>query len=116
MFPGMGGLDPRMMKQAMKRMGIKQEDLNATQVIVKLPDRQLIFDNPEISKIDMSGNESFQLSGEYREESLDNSVEISQEDIDTVVEQTGCSVDEAKTAIEQNDGDLAQAIMKLSEN
>ena len=111
----MGGLDPRMMKQAMKRMGIKQEDLNATQVIVKLPDRQLVFDNPEISKIDMSGSESFQLSGEYHEESLDNSVEISQEDIDTVVEQTGCSADDAKTAIEENDGDLAQAIMKLSE-
>jgi len=115
MFPGMGGLDPRMMKQAMKRMGIKQDDLDASQVIVKLKNSQLVFDNPEISKIDMSGNVSFQLSGEFREESLDKSVEINEEDIETVVLQTGCSKEKAIETIKETNGDLAEAIMKLSE-
>jgi nascent polypeptide-associated complex subunit alpha len=115
MFPGMNGIDPRMMKQAMKRMGIKQDELEATQVIIKLKDKMLVFDSPEITKIDMSGNVSFQLAGEYEEKSLDNKVEINDDDIKTVMDQTGSDYDEAKEAIEETNGDLAEAILKLSE-
>lgn len=114
-MPGMGNIDPRMMKQAMKRMGIKQDDLDATQVIIKLQDKQLVFDNPEISKIDMAGNVSFQLSGRYREESLGSKIEITDDDIKTVMDQVGCSKEDAKSALEETDGDIAEAILKLSE-
>lgn len=110
----MGNIDPRMMKQAMKRMGMKQDDYEAVQVIIKLKDRQLIFDSPEVSKVEMMGNVTFQVAGEYSEESLDSTVEISDEDIKTVVDQTGCSSEEARAAIEETNGDLAEAIMKLS--
>ena len=116
MMPGMGNIDPRMMKQAMKRMGIKQDDLEATQVIIKLQDKQLVFDNPEVSKVDMMGNISFQIAGEFKEESLDTKIEITDDDIKTVVDQTGCSEDQAKTALDETDGDIAEAILKLSEN
>ena len=114
-MPGMGNIDPRMMKQAMKRMGIKQDDLDATQVIIKLQDKQLVFDNPEVSKVDMAGNVSFQLSGRFREESLGSKIEITDDDIKTVMDQTNCTRVEAKTALEDTDGDIAEAILKLSE-
>lgn len=116
MMPGMGNIDPRMMKQAMKRMGIKQDDLDATQVIIKLSDKQLVFDNPEISKIDMAGNVSFQLSGSYHEESLDSSVEITEDDVKLIVDQVGCTLEDARKTLEETNGDIAEAILKLSGN
>ena len=41
--------------------------------------------------------------------------EINEEDIKTVMEQTGKSKEEAKSAIEDTNGDLAEAILKLTE-
>jgi len=102
-----------MMKQAMKKMGVKQEDIDAIQVIIKTREKLLIIDNPEVAKVTMMGNESFQISGDVREESVDSAPEINEDDINTVVEQTGCSQDEAKSAIEAANGDLAESIMSL---
>lgn len=113
MIPGMN-MNSRQMKQAMKKMGISQDQLEATQVIIRLPDRDLIIDNPEVSKVNMMGQETFQVVGEAREVERDFSVEISEEDIDAVVEQTNVSREDAKLAIEESNGDLASAIMKLS--
>jgi len=109
----MPDVNPRMMKQAMKKMGVRQEDINATQVIIKTPEKNLIIDNPEVAKVTMMGNESFQISGDVREESVDSVPEINEDDIKTVMEQTGCTEAEAKEAIEKTNGDLAEAIMSL---
>ena len=51
------------------------------------------------------------LFGEEEERSLE--VEINEEDIKTVMEQTGASKEEALKAIKDNDNDLAKAIMAL---
>lgn len=112
----MPGMDPKMMKQAMKRMGISQEDVAAEAVIIILDGKRLIFDKPELQRITMQGQESFQLSGAYREEALEISeVAIDDADIEAVMEQTGVSRDEARAALESTNGDLAAAIMNLSE-
>jgi len=114
----MPGIDPRMMKQAMKRMGIKQQEIDALQVIIKTSDRDIVIDNPSVSKVNMMGEESFQISGVISERPLssDYSVpEISDDDINTVAEQTGKSKDEARKAIEDCNGDLAEAILKLKD-
>ena len=39
--------------------------------------------------------------------------EISEEDVQTVVDQTNCSKEAAMKAIEEHKGDLAEAIMSL---
>jgi nascent polypeptide-associated complex subunit alpha len=41
--------------------------------------------------------------------------EISDDDIEAVVNKTGCSEDEARQAIEENDYDLAAAIMAVKD-
>jgi nascent polypeptide-associated complex subunit alpha len=110
MFPGM---NPRDVKQAMKRMGIKQEEISAKEVIIRLEDKEIVITNPSITKVDMMGQESYQISGEETERSLDTKPDISEEDINTVVEQTGVSEEEARAAIEEANGDLAEAILKL---
>ncbi len=114
MFPG---INPRQMKQAMKQLGIKQEDLEAVEVIIKLQDRELVFKEPSVQKVNMAGQVTFQLSGDYEERSLesDSNQEITQEDIKTVIDQTGCTEEEAIEALEAAEGDLAEAILSLKE-
>ena len=107
MLPGM---NPRAMRQAMKKMGVKQEEIDAVEVIIKTRDKDLIIRNPQVSKVEMMGQKSIQIVGDIEER-----VSISQEDVETVVEQAGCSKEQAKSALERVDGDLAQAIMDLQE-
>ncbi len=112
----MPGMNPRQMQKAMQRMGIQQQEVdNAEQVIIKCADKQIVIDNPSVSKVNMMGQETWQILGEAREESLDTTPEINEEDIETVVEQAGCSVEEAKKALEENNGDIAATIMQLNQ-
>lgn len=114
MIPNM---NPRMMKQAMKRMGIQQQDIDAEQVIIKTADKDIIIDQPSVAKINMMGQVSFQISGAIREEGKEEeTLSISEEDIQTVVAQTGSTAEEAKEALEAAKGDIAEAIMKLKED
>lgn len=109
----MPGMNPRMMKQAMKRMGIQQEDIEATEVIIKCPDKEIIISNPSVAKVHMMGQETWQITGEAEEKEIDASPEINEEDVKTVMEQTGATEEDAKVAIEKNLGDLAAAIIEL---
>jgi len=113
MIPGMN-MNSRQMKQAMKKMGIHQDQIEAEQVIIRLPDRDIIITNPEVSKVNMMGQETYQVVGEAQEVERDLQIDISNEDIETVVDQTNVSREDAKQAIEESNGDLAAAIMKLS--
>lgn len=109
---GLGGLDPKKMQAMMKQMGIAQEEIPASKVIIEKQDgKKLIIEPASVTKIKMQGQESFQITGEVREETL--KLEISEEDIKTVMEKTGSSKSESKKALEET-GDLAEAILKLS--
>ena len=112
MFPG--SINPRQMKQMMKRMGIKTEEINAENVIIKGIDKDIIIENPQVIKTIMQGQEVFQISGEVREEERDEeAVEISEEDTEMVAQQANVSREEAKKALEESNGDIAQAIVNL---
>jgi nascent polypeptide-associated complex subunit alpha len=112
MIPGM---NPREMQKAMKRLGIKQEEINATQVVIRTNGPTLVINNPQVSKVNMMGQETYQVVGSAEEvEEMDGN-EISADDIKTVVEQAGCLEEQAKTALEEAEGDIAQAILKITE-
>lgn len=109
MFPGM---NPREMQKAMKRLGIRQEEIDAELVIIKTREKDLIIKNPQVSKVNMMGQETFQVVGNIEE--VDKSkAEISEEDIATVVEQISCAREDAIEALEKSNGNLAEAILKL---
>jgi len=110
MFPG---IDPRLVKQAMKKMGLKQEEIDAEMVVIRTKDKKIIIENPEVVKVNFVGGESFQISGNVREEEIKEEPEFSEEDIKIVMEQAGCSREEALDAIKENKGDLAKAILML---
>ena len=112
----MPGMNPRMMKQAMKRMGMAQEDIDATEVIIKCADKEIVISNPSVAKIKAMGTEQYTISGEVSERELDTTPEINEDDIKTVAEQAGVSEEKAKEALDEAKGDLAKAIMGLTES
>ena len=107
------GIDPKKIAGMMSKMGIKQENIPAKRVIIEQEDRNIIIENPEIVKINMQGNESFQISGEIREEELVNEEARLKEDIKTVMEKTGKTRLEAEVALKTSNGDLVEAILSL---
>ncbi|MEK6899187.1 MAG: nascent polypeptide-associated complex protein [Nanoarchaeota archaeon] len=104
-----GGIDPGKMKAMMKQMGIKQEEIEALRVIIEKEDGKIIIENPNVQKVTMQGQDSWQITGEVREESG-----ISEGDIEMVMEKSGKSMEEAKKALEESNGDIAEAILSLS--
>src|SRR3989338_3609739 len=105
----MPGFNKKQMEQAMKQMGVKQENIEAERVIIKTRDKNLIIENPEVIKINMMGQESLQITGKITEEELEK---FNKDDVKTVMEQTGCSEKEAIEALEETE-DIAEAIIKL---
>ena len=74
MFPGM---NPRKMQQMMKRMGIQQVEIPATEVIIKTEDKEIVITEPSVSKVNMMGQETFQVSGQINEREKTTEAEIS---------------------------------------
>jgi nascent polypeptide-associated complex subunit alpha len=110
MFPGM---NPRKMQQMMKKMGIQQVDIPATEVIIRTEDKEIVITEPSVAKVNMMGQETFQISGNIHEKEASSEPEISEDDVNTVVEQANVSEEEAKKALEESKGDIAAAILSL---
>jgi alpha-NAC-related protein len=110
MFPGMGKIDPRKLQGMMKQLGINQEEIDAKRVIIEKEDGgKIIIDNPSVQKIKMQGQESWQITGESREE-------VGRiEDIKLVMEKTGKSELEVVECLKSCDWDIAESIIKLSD-
>jgi len=107
MFPGM---NKRAIEAAMKKMGVKQEEIDAKEVIIKLEDKELIIKNPNVSRVEMMGQETFQISGEIEEREIEK---YKEEDVKIVMEQANCSDKKAREALEESNGDIAEAIIKI---
>jgi nascent polypeptide-associated complex subunit alpha len=110
------GVNPRQMRMAMKRLGIQQQEIEAEEVIIRLKDREIVISNPQVSKVNMMGQETYQIVGEETERSVSSEPEISGEDITTVADSAGVSEKEALEAIKKHKGDLAEAIMSLKKD
>ena len=99
----------------MKRMGIQQTEIPATEVIIKTEEKEIVITNPSVAKVNMMGQENFQISGNIQEREISSEPEINEDDIKTVVDQTGASEEEAKKVLEDNKGDIAAAILSLKD-
>jgi len=110
MIPGLNSREARAM---MRKMGIKQEEIDAELVIIKAHDKDFVIRNPKVSKVNMMGQETFQVVGSIEEVEKDAIADISEDDIATVIGQTSCTREEAIELLEESNGNLAQAILKL---
>jgi nascent polypeptide-associated complex subunit alpha len=115
MIPGMGGrgMNPKKLKQMMKQMGINVEELtDVEQVIIRLQDREIIFNDANVTIMNAQGVDTYQIVGTPEE--APRELEIPDDDIRLVMEQANVSKDRAKQALKDSNGDLAEAIMSLA--
>lgn len=105
--------NPKAMKKMMKQMGINMEEIDAEEVIIRKYDEELVFKNPQISKIAAKGMETFQIVGDYQV--VPREIEVNEEDVSLVMEQANVTEEEARKALQDAKGDLAEALMRLQE-
>ena len=131
---GGGGLNPRKMRQMMKQMGIDVDELDVESAVIRTTDgEELVFESPEVTRMDARGQQTYQVVGdpEVREAGAEPSDEdeddvgttgdgssaggtaIPDSDIAIVAERTGSSEEDAREALEAEDGDLAAAVSRL---
>ena len=129
MFGG-GGMNPRKLQQMMQQMGIDLDELDADSVVIRMADgEELVFDDPDVTRMDARGQQTYQVIGEPEtrdatadagEPAVEDAAEadaggsdIPDSDIELVAQRTGASEDAAREALEETDGDLAAAVSRL---
>jgi nascent polypeptide-associated complex subunit alpha len=108
----MPGMNPGQMRKMMQRMGIQQNEIEAEVVIIKTPGKDIIITEPSVVKVNMMGQETFQISGHINER--ESSPDLNEDDIKTVMEQASVEREEAVEALKRNDYDLAKTILELT--
>ncbi len=115
MIPGMNAKQLKKMERQMKKMGMDMKELeNVKEVVIRLEDKELVIPNAEVSLMNVMGQETYQVSGKAIEVEVEQELIIPDEDIEIVAAQTNVSKEDAEAALIECEGDLAEAIMKLS--
>ncbi len=105
-------MNPKMMQKAMKQLGITQEQIEASEVVIKCRDKDLVIRNPQVSKVKAMGQETFQIIGEVEEVEVGVG-DIKEEDVKTVMRQANVNEKKAREALIQHKGDIAETILAL---
>ena len=101
----------------MRRMGLNMTPLEAEEVVIKTKDKEIIVQNPEVAVLEVQGQKIFQvMGGEISEKKREKAIIIPEEDVQLVAQQAKVSLDQARAALEQTGGDLAQAILLLTQS
>ena len=127
-------MDPRKMEQMMKQMGIDMDELDAESVVIVTEDEELVFDAPQVTKMDAQGQETYQIVGSpdthqvaagddaelaagdadtAEADAADADTGIPDDDVELVAERAGVPPSTARETLASVDGDLAAAISEL---
>ncbi len=115
MFPGLGGrgMNPAKVKQMMKQMGINVTEVeDVEQVIIRTSSKDIVFNDANVSIMNAQGVDTYQVVGTPEE--VAREIQVPDDDVRLVAEQTGVSEDQAREALKNANGDLAEAILALS--
>ena len=110
----------------MKQMGMNMSELSdIKRVILQGDDKEIVIESPSVTSINVQGTKMYQVAGGRETErkiTASGAVEaapekeplvLPEEDILLVAQQANVSMEKAKAALENSEGDLAQAIIKL---
>jgi nascent polypeptide-associated complex subunit alpha len=148
MIPG-GRMNPKMLQQMMKQLGITVEEIDDVQrVVIETPTRDIVFTKPSVSAMKAQGQTTYQVQGEpqvvpkgqapavkegivHRQpgetgagvvvspkpagEAATPTPLYSDEDVKMVMQATGVNREKARKALEDADGEVATAIVSLTE-
>ncbi|MFQ5997904.1 MAG: nascent polypeptide-associated complex protein [Candidatus Bathyarchaeia archaeon] len=114
--------NPREAKRMMDKMGIDANEMpDVKEVVFRTSRNELVVHGPTVTMLNFQGQRMFQVLGERVEErelgsvqSATSAPKVSEEDVQIVSLQANVSPNEAKAALEESRGDLAQAILLLN--
>ncbi|RMF91257.1 MAG: nascent polypeptide-associated complex protein [Methanobacteriota archaeon] len=105
-------MNPRQMKKMMRQMGMELKELPVKEVVIRLEDGEITIRDPAVNVIEVQGQKTYQISGGVESTGGGG---LPEEDIEVVAAQAGVSKEKAKEALEKADGDLAAAILSLTQ-
>jgi nascent polypeptide-associated complex subunit alpha len=105
----------------MQRMGMNMDSVpDVEEVVIRTGSKEITIEQPEVAILEMQGQKIYQvIGGNVSEKTAERTapvaaeVSVSEEDVQLVAGQTGKSVEEARKALEECEGDLAKAILLL---
>ncbi|MGD0995982.1 MAG: nascent polypeptide-associated complex protein [Candidatus Bathyarchaeia archaeon] len=115
-------MNPREQKRLMQRMGMNMDSVpDVQQVIIRTSGKDIVIDEPEVAILEVQGQKMYQVIGgqvseqapSQRQTAKATQPTFSEEDMRLVADQTGKSLEKAKEALEECQGDLAKAILLL---
>ena len=89
------------------------------EVVIRTATKEYVFKSAEVSAMTVQGQKTWQIVGEPMvmnrkvEGAAPERVAISEEDVDLVAEKTGATKAAARKALEDADGEPAEAIIRL---
>lgn len=118
MFPGLGGMNPAQMQKMMNQMGIRTQEMPVEKAVFYLKDgTALEMQMPQVVKMTIQGTETYQVVGHAQplttEASKPKELEITDDDIKMVMQQSGVTKEQASKTLKETKGDIAEAIMLL---
>lgn len=118
----------RAMERQMRRMGVDFQQLDGvTEVLIRLQDKEIVLTEPQVLTMQAQGDNIYQIVGASEERALTSSTEVTdrpakkvvqaftEEDVQLVASQANVSEDEAREALKASEGNLAKAIITLTE-
>jgi nascent polypeptide-associated complex subunit alpha len=111
----------------MKQMGMNMDELgDIKRVILQGDNKEIVIEGPQVTSINVQGTKMYQVAGGRETERKiqaagaaeaapveEEPLVLPEEDILLVAQQANVSIEKARVALENSDGDLAQAIIKL---
>ncbi len=112
----MSRVNSRKARRMMKQMGMKMDELgDIDTVILQGPKREIVIEGAAVTSINMQGQNMYQIAGGTATETKkEQELDIPEEDVLLVAQQANVSVDRARAALEDAEGDLARAILMIT--
>ncbi|AEB94736.1 MAG: nascent polypeptide-associated complex protein [Metallosphaera sp.] len=109
-------VNPKDLKK-LEKMGIKTQNIDALRVIIETKDETIVIESPMVTKANVMGQEAITIIGGTTkiEAKAEPKLEINEEDVRFVMEQTGKSEEQVREALKKSNGDIAKAILSLTE-
>ncbi|TLX96566.1 MAG: transcription factor [Thaumarchaeota archaeon] len=107
-------LGDRQARRMMERMGINMKEMpGVEEVIIRTTEKEIHIRNATVSEVNAQGNRVFQVAGEVEEVARERKT-FSDEDILLVQQQANVTREKAIAALEEAEGEVARAILKLT--
>lgn len=107
-------MDNRQARRTMERLGINMKEVpDVKEVIIRTSTKEMHIKDASVSEVNAQGSRIFQVMGEVEEVEVEKET-FNEEDVLLVQQQANVTREKAMAALEEADGEVARAILKLT--